>query len=148
MVSNSPDTQSIHCPLCGETMWVAQSHPAWSGACEHCGQLLWFSPSASVVAPIVEFDQLQSGQRVASLPESTYIPANILQAVPKNVARENRVFPIAELSDALVIAVSHQIDLDTFEKVRFILNRHVVLVVIDDNTLNQQIDYHYREPHD
>ncbi len=148
MVSNSPDRQSIHCPLCGESMRIAQPHPTWSGPCARCGQLLWFSPSAGVVAPIVEFDQLRTDQRVASLPASTYIPVKILQSVPKNVVRENRIFPIAEWSDALVIAVSRRIDLDTIEKLRFLLNRHMLLVVIDDSTLSQQIDYHYPEPHD
>ena len=148
MVSNSPGTQSIHCPRCGQTMRIAQSHPTWSGPCERCGQLLWFSPSAGVVAPIVEFDQIRTDQRIASLPASTYIPVKILQSVPKNVVRENRIFPIAEWRDAIVTAVSRRISLDTIEKLRFILNRHMLLVVIDDSALSQLIDCHYPEPHD
>ena len=68
--------------------------------------------------------------------------------VPGNVAKEKRVFPISELGEALVIAVSGRIDLETIEKVRFILNRRILVVVVDDTTINHQIDYHYGQTND
>jgi len=143
VVANSPDTQTIDCPHCGKSLRITRSHPVWGGACKHCGQLLWFSPTADIVAPIIEFAEFQPGQRVTSLPESTYIPADTLQAVPKGVARGNRVFPIAKLGDTLVMAVGRRIELDTIETLRFVLNRRILLVVVDDNTLSHHIDHYY-----
>jgi hypothetical protein len=148
VVANPPDTQAIDCPHCGKSLRITRLHPVWGGACKHCGQLFWFSPSADTVALIIEFAELQSGQRVTSLTESTYIPADILHAVPIGVARRNRVFPIAKLGDTLVMAVGRRIELDTIETLRFVLNRRILLVVVDDNTLSHHIDYYCPGSHD
>ena len=53
------------------------------------------------------------------------IPPSIVELVPESVARENAVLPMAEEDGALKVIVSDPLDLDTFEKLRFILNRKV-----------------------
>jgi hypothetical protein len=92
---------------------------------------------------VVEFDHLDLAKEAISLPEPTHIAASVLRKVPKPVARQNRVLPISEWAASLVIAASRQIDRETFEKVRFVLNRRILLVIVDDVTLRQQIDRHF-----
>ena len=55
----------------------------------------------------------------------TKIPDDVIQLVPESVARENNVMPIDELDGVLRVAISNPSDVDTIEKLRFILNRDV-----------------------
>jgi type IV pilus assembly protein PilB len=55
----------------------------------------------------------------------TKIPDDIIQLVPESVARENNVMPIDEIDGVLRVAIGNPSDVDTIEKLRFILNRDV-----------------------
>jgi hypothetical protein len=46
--------------------------------------------------------------------------------VSKPTPRENGVFPIAQSANAITILVSDSTDLETIEKIRFILNRNII----------------------
>ena len=64
------------------------------------------------------------GMRFVNLSEIN-IPDSIIEFVPEAVARENSVLPLSEEDDVLTVVVSEPIDLDTLDKLRFILNRRV-----------------------
>ena len=49
--------------------------------------------------------------------------------MPQSVARENVILPIEEVDDGLVVAVSDPLDLETFDKLRFILNRKIEIAL-------------------
>lgn len=56
----------------------------------------------------------------------------VLSCVPESVARENDVIPIKEENDGtLVFAIADPFNLDTIEKLRFILNRNIKIAVAD-----------------
>ena len=53
------------------------------------------------------------------------IPDSVIQLVPESVARENKIIPVSETDDTIRVIVSDPFDIETIEKLRFILNRKV-----------------------
>jgi len=51
------------------------------------------------------------------------IPEQIIDLVPESVSRENTIIPLEEEGPRLRVATSDPTDIDTQEKLRFILNR-------------------------
>ncbi|MEM8733465.1 MAG: type II/IV secretion system protein, partial [Planctomycetota bacterium] len=56
---------------------------------------------------------------------SIRIEDEVIQLVPESVARENSIIPYKDENDVLHVLVSDPFDLETIEKLRFILNRRV-----------------------
>lgn len=77
------------------------------------------------------------------IPDSIEIADYILQLIPESVARENFVIPVAESSDALLVAATSPIELEVIEKLQFILNRRILAVPTTKNWIVAQIDKHY-----
>jgi type IV pilus assembly protein PilB len=67
----------------------------------------------------------------------------IVSLLPESVARENTIFPVAEEGSALCIATSDPTDLETQEKLRFILNREVQLAIASREQIVEAINRHY-----
>ena len=57
------------------------------------------------------------------------IPESVVELVPESVARENVVLPIKENDGQLQILISDPDDVDTLEKLRFILNRDITIAL-------------------
>jgi type IV pilus assembly protein PilB len=57
------------------------------------------------------------------------IPESVVELVPESVARENKVLPLEEVDGRLVVLMSDPSDVDTLEKLRFILNRDVSIAL-------------------
>ncbi len=57
------------------------------------------------------------------------IPESVVELVPESVARENKVLPYEEVDGRLVVLMSDPSDVDTLEKLRFILNRDVSIAL-------------------
>lgn len=76
------------------------------------------------------------------------IPPSIVELVPESVARENAVLPMAEEDGALKVIVSDPLDLDTFEKLRFILNRKVDIALAPRENILDAINRHYGQMED
>ena len=53
------------------------------------------------------------------------IPPAVIELVPESVARENAVIPLAEGDGRLTVIVSDPLEIDTLDKLRFILNRQI-----------------------
>jgi type IV pilus assembly protein PilB len=67
----------------------------------------------------------------------------IVGLLPESVARENTIFPLAEQGSALQIATSDPTDIDTQEKLRFILNREIALAIASREQIVEAINRHY-----
>lgn len=73
----------------------------------------------------------------------TKIPDDIIQLVPESVARENNVMPIDEIDGVLRVAISNPSDVDTIEKLRFILNRDVRISLAPIDGIRESINRLY-----
>jgi len=71
------------------------------------------------------------------------IPPAIVELVPESVARENAILPLAEEDGQLKVIVSDPDDFETFEKLRFILNRRIEPVLAPRDAILEAINRHY-----
>ena len=71
------------------------------------------------------------------------IPPSVIELVPESVARENAVLPMDESDGTLKVIVSDPHDLDTFDKLRFILNRKVEIALAPKEDIVAAINKHY-----
>ncbi len=71
------------------------------------------------------------------------VPPSVLELVPESVARENVILPLAEEDGALKVIISNPNDMDTFEKLRFILNRRIEPVLAPREAILEAINRHY-----
>lgn len=89
----------------------------------------------------------RAAAHVSGLPyidvSSLQIDSSIIQLIPESVARENAVFPIAQSGNAITILVSDPSDLDTLEKMRFILNRNIIPMVGSADAIRDAINHYY-----
>jgi type IV pilus assembly protein PilB len=74
------------------------------------------------------------------------IPPTIIEMVSESVARENVLIPIAEENGVLQIATSNPFDLDTMQKVQFILARTIQPVLASAEQIVAAISRHYGQP--
>jgi type IV pilus assembly protein PilB len=71
------------------------------------------------------------------------IPPSVVELVPESVARENAVLPMAEGEGELRVVVSDPNDYETFEKLRFILNRRITPVLAPREGILEAINRYY-----
>jgi hypothetical protein len=75
--------------------------------------------------------------------DSYEIPAAVIELVPESVARENGILPLNEGEDGLVFAVADPNDIDTLEKLRFILNRPIRVRLAGQDQIRHAINRYY-----
>ncbi len=71
------------------------------------------------------------------------IPDTVIERVPESVARENNVIPISEEDGALRILITDPFDLETIEKLRFILNRKIETAIASRESIMEAINQYY-----
>jgi type IV pilus assembly protein PilB len=71
------------------------------------------------------------------------IPPAVIALVPESIARENIAIPFAEADGKLTIVVSDPMDYDTFDKLRFILNRQIDIALAPREAIFDAINRHY-----
>ena len=71
------------------------------------------------------------------------VPQEVVALLPESVARENTIFPVAESGSSLRVATCDPTDLDTQEKLRFILNRDIELALAPREQIVEAINRHY-----
>ena len=71
------------------------------------------------------------------------VPGDVVALLPESVARENTIFPLAAEGGSLRVATCDPTDLDTQEKLRFILNREVELALAPREQIVEAINRHY-----
>jgi len=75
--------------------------------------------------------------------EDTPIPPHIVELVPESVARENKILPLSEEDDALTVLASDPLDLEAFDKLRFILNRKIEIALAPKARILEAINKYY-----
>ena len=68
------------------------------------------------------------GMEFVDLAEVT-IPSSVIELVPESVARENIVLPLGQENGTLMVIMSDPNDLDTIQKLQFILNKDILPVL-------------------
>ena len=71
------------------------------------------------------------------------VDPSIVGLLPESVARENTIFPLAEEGSSLRVATCDPSDIDTQEKLRFILNREVELALAPREQIIEAINRSY-----
>ena len=71
------------------------------------------------------------------------IPPSVVELVPESVARENVAIPLSESDGKLTVIVSDPMDYDTFDKLRFILNRQIEIALAPREAILEAINRHY-----
>ena len=84
----------------------------------------------------------QHGMEYVELDEIV-IPPSVVELVPESVARENAIFPMAEIGDAIKVIISDPLDFDVLEKLRFILDRKVDIALAPREKIIEAINRHY-----
>ncbi len=97
-----------------------------------------YATGAEVAKALAEFNGLE----YVDLSE-VRIPEEVVELVPESVARENVILPLAEEEDALKVIVTDPFDIETVEKLRFILNRRVVTAIAPREAILEAINRYY-----
>ena len=71
------------------------------------------------------------------------IPPSIIELVPESVARENAVLPLSESDGHLTVILSDPWDIDTVDKLRFILNKQIDLAIAPREAIAEAINRYY-----
>ncbi|MEM9410102.1 MAG: GspE/PulE family protein [Planctomycetota bacterium] len=71
------------------------------------------------------------------------ISEDIIELMPESVARENIVLPVSDADGRLKILISNPSDMETIEKLRFILNRDIVPALATRSQINEAINQFY-----
>jgi type IV pilus assembly protein PilB len=71
------------------------------------------------------------------------VPTEVIDLLPESVARENTIFPLAESGGRLRVATCDPTDMDTQEKLRFILNRDVEMALAVREQIVEAINRSY-----
>ncbi len=99
---------------------------------------LGYASPQEVMSAIAEHHGLQ----FVDLTEVT-IPSAVVELVPESVARENVILPMAQDNGALKIIMSDPMDLDTIQKLQFILNKDIQPVLAPREQIIEGINRYY-----
>ena len=99
---------------------------------------LGYAPGDKVMRALAKAHRM----RFADLTALT-VPAEVVALLPESVARENTIFALAENAGVLRIATSDPTDIETQEKLRFILNREVEMALAPRDQIVEAINRHY-----
>ncbi len=75
--------------------------------------------------------------------DSISIPERVIELMPESVARENVVLPLAFEDSRLTVAMSNASDVDTLDKLRFILNRDIAVALAPQSKILEYINRLY-----
>ncbi len=71
------------------------------------------------------------------------ISEEVIELVPESVARENNVIPFSESHGAIRVLISDPFDLETTEKLRFILNKKIETALASKVAIQEAINHYY-----
>jgi type IV pilus assembly protein PilB len=75
--------------------------------------------------------------------QNVTIPPAIIEMVPESVARENVVVPLSQENGVLRIVVHDPSDIDTIQKLVFVLNKTIQPVLAPKEQIVEAINRHY-----
>jgi type IV pilus assembly protein PilB len=103
-----------------------------------CLVQLGYVTGEDVTRAMAEFHDLE----YVDLTEVT-IPDEVVEMVPETIARENATLPLTITGDELKIIISDPMDIETVEKLRFILNRQVQIALAPRENILEAINRYY-----
>ena len=71
------------------------------------------------------------------------IPDHVIQLVPESVARENKIIPISDADETIKVLLSDPFEIETIEKLRFILNRKIETAISSVEQIQEAINKYY-----
>jgi type IV pilus assembly protein PilB len=74
---------------------------------------------------------------------SVQIPEDVIELVPESVARENTVIPFESRDGSLRVLLADPFDLETVEKLRFILNQKIETALAPKSAITAAINKYY-----
>ena len=74
---------------------------------------------------------------------SIRIPDTVIQLVPESVARENKIIPISDEDGTIKVLVSDPFDIETIEKLRFILNKKIDTALAPQEHIQEASNKYY-----
>ncbi len=93
-------------------------------------------------AEIGQAQATEFGYRFVDLDGVEILPS-VIELVPESVARENVVIPVELEGESLIVAVNDPMKLDVLDKLRFILNREIDIVIAAKESIQASINRHY-----
>ncbi len=99
---------------------------------------LGYCSSNVVIGAMAEHHGLQA----INLDEVT-VPAAVVELVPESVARENVILPLSSEDGMLKVIMSDPMDLDTIQKLTFILNKDIQPVLAAREQIVESINRYY-----
>ena len=102
----------------------------------------WFVHPSEVL-PLWQASSLGEEPVPHEIPRDVEIVDHVVGLIPESVARENLVFPLADSSDALLVAAAVPVDRETIDKLQFILNRRVLAVPTSSDWIERKLYQHF-----
>ena len=99
---------------------------------------LGYCSAGDVISALAEHHGLQA----INLDEVT-VPAAVVELVPESVARENVILPLSSENGMLKVIMSDPMDLDTIQKLTFILNKDIQPVLAAREQIIEAINRYY-----
>ncbi len=101
---------------------------------------LGYASSEDITQAIAE----ETGRRYVDL-ANVMIPPAVIELVPESVARENLILPYQEDGETLEIVISDPNDIDTIDRLRFILARPIEPLLASKEAIQESINRHYHQ---
>lgn len=140
--SGVPGDRSSQCSFCKFGPLNEPAPGMLSGPCPECGQLPW--GSTGVEPPLIDRVTRFLAQREhVRFPDDLHLPPKVVELVTASMAWENTVVPIGWIDYEVFIAVTDRCDIDTVDKLRFVLTRDLRFVVVDGEWIRRQIQQCY-----
>jgi WD40 repeat protein len=76
-------------------------------------------------------------------PRGIEIPRSVIELLPESLARRHIVIPLAVEGDTLTILASDPSDIETIDKLRFVLGRDIVVALAPRDAIVEAINKHY-----
>ncbi|GAX60872.1 type II secretory system protein [Candidatus Scalindua japonica] len=76
-------------------------------------------------------------------PVDIQIPEDVINIIPKNIAKKHNIIPVTKHDRLLIIAISDPLDISTLEDLRFTLNINVECVLATKNNIQDAIKKYY-----
>ena len=99
---------------------------------------LGYAPAERIMKAVAKASRM----RFVNLAE-TAVPQEVIDLLPESVARENTIFPVSASGNSLRVATSDPGDIETQDKLRFILNRDVEMAIAVREQIVEAINRHY-----
>ncbi|MCS7168633.1 MAG: ATPase, T2SS/T4P/T4SS family [Gemmatales bacterium] len=99
---------------------------------------LGYVTPTEIMQAIAEYHNLQA----VDLSQVT-IPPSVIELVPESVARENVILPLAQENGTLKVIMSDPMDMDTIQKLQFILNKDIQPVLAPREQIIEAINRYY-----